>query len=154
MTQLIQKLTDAYKNEGTNFGNTLKLIPAAMNEIAKFKANGNQITFVKDKNLWYADFENWPLDRSHLLMVRGADKLLDELSYGRNKVTLKVSQHSRKVKANENEALLELIEKDPGGFSGTYRIHGSYRTKELWLCPVVNFIFLKVPKFIKFQYIR
>lgn len=151
MTTLFKKLSDAYQNEGTTLLNTFQLIPAAMSEIKKFKENGNQIKFVKDKNLWYADFENWPLDRSHLLMVRGADKLLDELSQGRSHVTLKVSQHASRIKVHSHEALLELIQKDPGGFSGTYKIHGNYRTKELWLCPVVNFIFLKVPKFIKFQ---
>jgi len=126
-------------------------VPAAIKEIARIKANSNKIGFVKDGGLWYADLPNWPLDRNHLLMVAGADDLLDELSGGTNYVTVQTTQHKREVNIKENEALLKLTQKDAGGLSGSYEVLGDFNTQTVWLCPVINFVFMRVPKFIKFS---
>jgi hypothetical protein len=151
MTTTLNKLQNAFQHEGTNISNVLKLLPAAMKEMARIKANGNQLGFIKDGDLWYADLHNWPLDRSHLLMVAGADDLLDEFANGKRYVTMKISQHDSRIKIKPGEALLELLWKEDNGFSGTYKVNGHFETKQVWLCPVVNFVFLKVPKFIWFS---
>ena len=151
MSTTFKNLTDAFQQEGTNLGNALKLIPSALKEISKIKANGNQMGFEKVNGLWYADFENWPFAKTHLLMVQGADDLIEELANGKEYVTLKISQHSKKVTATQNEAILQLKQKDRNGLSGTYNVLGAYETQQIWLCPVINFIFFKVPKFIKFS---
>ena len=154
MNSTIKKLSDAFKLENTTFINSLKLFPSALKEIAKLKANDNVLGFEKIGTLWYADIENWPLDKEHLLMVAGADDLLDELADGKIYIKLKITQHKEQIEVQENEALLELIQKDIDGLSGTYKVLGNYQTKKIWLCPVVNFVFLKVPKFIKFSKIE
>ena len=151
MTTTLEKLQNAFQHEGTNMTNVLKLLPLALKEMARIKADGNQLGFVKDGKLWYADLPNWPLDRSHLLMVAGADDLLDELAKGKRYVTMKISQHNSRVNIKQGEALLELLWKEDNGFSGTYKVNGNFETKQVWLCPVVNFVFMRVPKFIRFS---
>ena len=152
MTSVINKMQDAFKRQGNDFTSLLKLAPAALAEMAKLKANGNQLGFIKDPDgRWYADLQNWPMDRSHLEMVQGADDLLDELSGKKNYITLKISQHTTAVNVGKNEALLTLVNKEDNGLSGTYAVSGGFKTKEVWLCPVINFVFMGVPKYIKFS---
>jgi hypothetical protein len=151
MNDLINNLMQSFQYEGSDVSEILKLIPSAKKEIDRIKANGNKIGFVKDGGRWYADLPNWPLDRYHLEMVAGADDLMEELADGKSYVTIKLSQHKKHIKMKDGEALLKLIELDPGGFSGSYRVIGDFKTDEAWLCPVVNFVFMCVPAFIKFK---
>lgn len=146
---LVKQLKEAFQREGTTIMGSVQLVPAAMKEIARIKADGNKLGFIKDDGRWYADLQHWPLDRHHLLMVAGADTLLDEMNDGSDYVNVKLSQHKESVETGPNEALLELIYSN--GVSGTYKVHGNFNTRELWLCPVVNFVFMRVPKFIKFS---
>ena len=152
MSTIISKMQDAFTRQGNDLGSLLRLAPAAMQEMARLKANGNKLGFIKDPDgRWYADLKNWPMDRSHLEMVAGADNLLDELANGESYLTLKIAQHDKPVKVGKGEALLSLTRKEDNGLSGTYRVSAGFNTREVWLCPVINFVFLKVPKYITFR---
>ncbi len=152
MSTMMNKMQDAFNRQGNNLGSLLKLAPAAMQEMARLKANGNKLGFTKDPNgRWYADLKSWPMDRSHLEMVAGADKLLDELAEGKNYVTLKLAQHTKPVKVGKGEALLTLTSKSDNGLSGTYYVSEAFNTRVVWLCPVINFVFMRVPKYITFS---
>ena len=49
------------------------------------------VSFSKEADKkWYVDFPNWPLAHYHLMMVAGADTLLEILHNGTNHVSLKV----------------------------------------------------------------
>jgi len=152
MDTMMNKLTGAFSKQDTTLFNVLSLIPSATHEMSRIKANGNRIGFVRDANgRWYADLPSWPLDRAHLEMVKGADDLLTELSKGENRIVLKATQHKTKPDCDPDEAVLKLLFKDTGGFSGTYQVLGNYRVNRVWLCPVINFVFMRVPKYIKFS---
>jgi len=127
-----------------------------INEVTKIKESSNtrQLGFVFDNGIWYVDLPEWELDRGHLMMVAGADTLLDLLSdYSRERVDVNIEVYESAsdvvLELGNADVVLELIRTDIGGLSGSYRIHSTrYDLEELWLCPVVSFVFGKIPKYL------
>lgn len=113
------------------------------------------ISFTKeDDGLWYVDFPGWPFDHHNLLMVAGADKLCEHLSYDgkHTKVSVRPTNDRRLYcqSSNMNE-YFELVRGEHGLTEGaTYQVnlnsfkeHGAH----IWLCPVTLFVLGKYPKY-------
>ena len=151
---MIKDLLNAFKHDGTKLSSVSKLIPTALKEMARIKANGNKLDFVKQGNEWYADIPNWPLDPAHLQMVAGADNLLDEMANGLKRITIKISQYKKcPIILDDDIALLSIVSKS--NFAGTYEVEEcNYKTQNVWLCPVINFVFGRVPNYITFKLIK
>ena len=114
------------------------------------------ISFTKeDDGLWYVDYPNWPFDHHNLLMVDGADKLCELLSYdGKHTKISVIPSKERKVlqshDINERFALL----RDKWGLTegATYQVqlapfkyNGGPR---IWLCPVTLFVLGEYPEYL------
>ena len=93
-------------------------------------------------NKWYIDYPEWEGDKCELEMVSGADTLLDILSQGEDKVTIKMSLQEIK----DPLFVLNFIREESNG--GWYKINNCYVEFEIWLCHVTKFIFGDLPKII------
>lgn len=96
------------------------------------------LKFNKEGNAWYIDLPEWTGPKSALLMVAGADALLDKLSEGKGTISLLVSEY------NPIDSTFEKMTK----MVNTPVIGGSvYLTKywPIWLCQVTEHIYGKMP---------
>jgi len=121
----------------------------------------------EDEDRWYIDLPNWPWKKANLEMVCGADKLLDILSKGKDRVTLLVKPASKPMDETGfqelmQEGWLELKQIQSslsGGATYTARgnglesfvrkhpLTGEVSERTLWLCPVTLFVFGHYPKY-------
>jgi len=112
------------------------------------------VSFTKESDdRWYVDFPNWPLEHSQLMMVAGADDLLDLLNNGSNHVSLLVSTSKiecgiklKKVKSALTKGAFYVVESPLEGWERP----SSIRRKQLWLCPVTLTVLGYYPKQIYF----
>ena len=108
------------------------------------------VSFTKEADKkWYVDFPNWPLSHYHLMMVAGADTLLEILNNGTNHVSLKVNI------SNKNKDVLNTIKlvKTSSTLTGGayYKLETpikDWNRKDLWLCPVTLAVLGKYPNYI------
>ncbi len=109
-----------------------------------------QLSFDKeDSGLWYVDLPTWTGGKGELLMVSGADTLLDIIANGKNRVTVNVS-----LKPFKGASKLTLVRKGDEEGGGHYMIEYLGEKKldlPLWLCDVTNFVFGYIPKEIYIQ---
>ena len=108
------------------------------------------VSFSKEADKkWYVDFPNWPLAHYHLMMVAGADTLLEILHNGTNHVSLKVDI-SNKDKDIPNT--IKLFKTDSTITGGAYYKLKTplkdWNRKDLWLCPVTLAVLGQYPKYI------
>lgn len=115
------------------------------------------ISFEQDPDdRWYVVFPGWPLDRSHLEMVAGADDMLTLLDTDhKHRVTITVIPAKQK---ETHEGYIELTCKRSSLTGGaTYTAAGlegwdtnpnAIREKTLWLCPVTLCVLGHYPKYI------
>ena len=113
------------------------------------------ISFTKeDDGLWYVDYPNWPFDHHNLLMVDGADKLCELLSYDgkHTKVSVIPSNEFKVLQShdlNERFALLRQENSLTGG--ATYQVQLAPFKYDggpwIWLCPVTLFVLGEYPKY-------
>lgn len=91
-------------------------------------------TFNREGRLWYIDLPEYPGDKKDLLMVAGADKLLDKLSNGKPTVSLTISEDEPVESGFEK--MKKIMNTPP--FGGAM-----YSTKywPIWLCKVTSFIY-------------
>lgn len=101
-----------------------------------------QYTFNNEEGLWYIDLPTWQGKKADLLMVAGADKLLDRLSEGRPSVTLDLDTEP----FDGCDTLTKVIN-TPFIGGATYR----HNNRLLWLCKVTEFVFGTMPKRIFFK---
>lgn len=101
-------------------------------------------TFNKEGNLWYVDLPEWKGDKKDLLMVMGADKLMDKLSNGKPTVSLIISQDEP---AEEGFDKMKKIMNTPP-FGGAM-----YSTKywPIWLCKVTSWIYGDMPEVLYYK---
>lgn len=92
------------------------------------------LRFIKEGKLWYIDLPGWTGDKSALLMVAGADKLLDRLSIGQNTVSLLVSETQPEEKGFEK--MTKMVETPV--FGGAVYLTSYW---PIWLCKVTEFIY-------------
>lgn len=93
------------------------------------------LVFNKEGEQWFIDLPEYPGNKLDLLMVAGADRLLDKLSCGKSTVTLLVSEEQptepgfEKLKKLMNTPLI-------GGatYTGNFFL-------PIWLCDVTRFIY-------------
>ncbi len=106
--------------------------------------------FIKDNLGWYADLKNTPFTRDNLAMICGADTLLDLISGERKEVMLNAG--TSYIKGYEQLHRKKIFN---FGLDGAYYIIHSYKGNEinhnLWLCPVMLWVFLRYPKIIYFS---
>ena len=113
------------------------------------------ISFTKeDDGLGYVDFPGGPFDHHNLLMVAGADKLCELLSYDGKHTKVSVRPTNKRLpycQSTKMDDYFELVKKDSGLTEGaTYQINlNAFKAygAHLWLCPVTLFVLGKYPKY-------
>ena len=99
--------------------------------------------FYKEDGRWYIDFPQYIANggqKADLLMVAGADKMLDVLSDNTERVTLDFSAQQM-----ESDIVLKKFIGDPWG--ATYTTN-SKKVKLVWLCNVTKVVMGKHPEVI------
>ena len=155
--------------DGMSVTNLVKMLAGAMTG----KKSEYDLSFVKDKGVWYIDLPNWPWKRDNLAMVCGADKMLDLLAAtpqndkGLNRVRVHVKPAGEPVDHDTLQDMLkddwiELTQLDSTLTGGaTYTLKGKIgkdfvrkdawsgemKPRTLWLCPVTLFVFGQYPKY-------
>lgn len=103
---MIQKLREAFTHDGTNVKDLFKLLPTMVTLKKRLIKSNYKLDFIKEENRWYVDLPEWPLDRTHLLMVEGADDFLDEIAATENLLNGSVS-----IRATPIPMMKELLKK-------------------------------------------
>lgn len=100
--------------------------------------------FNREGRLWYIDLPEWTGDKKDLLMVAGADKLLDKLSGGKPTIRLTISEDTPTEMGFEK--IKKIMNTPP--FGGAM-----YSTKywPIWLCKVVEFIYGRMPEVLYYK---
>ena len=121
----------------------------------------------EEEDRWFVDFPNWPWKKGNLEMVCGADKFLDLLSEGKDRVSIIAKATSEKLDEAEFQQLMqdgwhELSQTQSsltGGATYTVRgnkaeqfmrqhpLTGESMARTLWLCPVTLFVVGRYPKY-------
>lgn len=119
-----------------------------------FKTNNTYIiSFTKESdNKWYVDFPNWPFDHHNLMMVAGADKLCEGLSYDGRHTKIEVMP-TNKPRTNSEllkdvDIIAERKEYSITGGSDYYASTPWLNNNLFWLCPVTLFVLGKYPKYL------
>jgi hypothetical protein len=128
----------------------------------------------EEDDRWFIDLPNWPWKKDNLEMVCGADRLLDILSEGKDRVKLLVKPTEEPLDEDEVQDLIEqgwLEVKQThssltGGATYTARgyemdqfvrnhpLTGQSMQRTHWLCPVTLFVFGHYPKYFYFKVIE
>jgi len=108
--------------------------------------------FYKENGLWYIDLPEF-LEaglgtRNNLLMVDGADTMLDILSNNSDKITLEFDNEPfqdythtlNKRIIGMNKQLLDNIGHAPVDYGAYYTVE-QLDNHQLWLCPVTEYVF-------------
>ena len=98
------------------------------------------LRFYRDDGLWYVDLPEWEGDRDELLMVAGADTMLEVLGGGKSEVSAITGDEPFK-----DAFILHLIEYHEEDNSGTYWVEVNDIGMPVWLCHVTSFVFGKIP---------
>ena len=121
----------------------------------------------EEEDRWFVDFPNWPWKKSNLEMVCGADKFLDLLSEGKDRVSIIAKATSEKLDEAEFQQLMQdgwyELEQTQSSLTGgaTYTVRGARSaqfmrkhpltgesmSRTLWLCPVTLFVVGRYPKY-------
>ena len=121
----------------------------------------------EEEDRWFVDFPNWPWKKGNLEMVCGADKFLDLLSEGKDRVSIIAKATSEKLDEAEFQQLMqdgwhELSQTQSsltGGATYTVRgnkaeqfmrqhpLTGESMARTLWLYPVTLFVVGRYPKY-------
>lgn len=125
--------------------------------IEKFRLNGPKtLSFYKENNIWYIDLPEFLKaglgTKANLMMVAGADTLLDKLSKNGQKITLQISNCSfpgfttwlEIEKQGKDDIYLQEIGHAPvdnGAYYKTILIENIKETNSVWLCPVTEYVF-------------
>ena len=122
------------------------------------------ISFTKeDDGLWYVDYPNWPFDHSHLQMVRGADKLCEELSYDGKHTRVQVMIADTEKEGLEMDRTCYhtdiVATREDYSLTGGADYNASacdYRkiTPKFWLCPVTLFVLGHYPKYLRIRKLK
>ena len=126
-------------------------------EKEKFKNKSTKThLFKKENGIWYIDLPEFIEEglgtKANLMMVDGADTLLDILSNNNILVTLEFSQLPfvgwttllELDKSGKNQELLDQVGHalvDNGAYYKTTLINNVKITKSVWLCPVTEYVF-------------
>jgi len=112
--------------------------------------------FYKERDIWYIELPEFLEEglgsKANLMMVDGADTLLDILSNNSSEVILEFSQLPfvgwttwlELDKSGKNQELLDKVGHAPvdnGAYYKTNLIDNVKTTQSVWLCPVTEYVF-------------
>jgi len=95
--------------------------------------------FYKELERWYADIPEWPGTKEELMMVEGADKMLEIIGEGNSE--LKMNFALTPFENSSELKLLYLGEEEGGGYYLLEKFNKSILNHKLWLCDVTKFVF-------------
>lgn len=107
--------------------------------------------FYKEDGIWYIDLPQFLEaglgSKANLMMVAGADVMLDKLSDNKDEVTLRYSNQIfgghqeiiRRTSLGHDEDYLKSVGHAPVDGGAYY--HAMYMNQPLWLCPVTKYVF-------------
>lgn len=103
------------------------------------------LSFTKESSgFWYIDLPKWPFSHDNLMMVAGADKLCEELSYASSHTLVEVIISKKELDLPD---YIHLKREEVGLFDGaTYKVSNSIKTNICWICPVTLFVFGGYPR--------
>ena len=113
----------------------------------------NRMRFYKEDHMWFVDLPQWKGAKWNLLMVQGADTLLDNLNQGTDDVVVDFAL-KREYLVDDTEIIHLKGTKDrlPEGRYYDYELRNvEWR---LWLCDVSAFVFEYHPDNIYFKQVR
>ena len=105
-----------------------------------------QFTFYKEPDgRWYIDLPEWQGSKEDLEMVQGADRMLDLLSKGQDRIILMVSEQ---FILDFQSCLVKTSEPETGGatYSGHIVMDNVFIGIKIWLCYVTKFVYGYFPK--------
>lgn len=103
------------------------------------EANIKTYRFYKENGTtWYADIPEWTGSKEELMMVAGADTMLDVLSNRGIEIDLDISK--KNFPGAMSLELLRVGQNEGGGYYRMMR-NGHEIMPELWLCDVTKFVF-------------
>lgn len=163
--EVVSDQMDGYGDlDGMSVMKLVKLLGSAISS----KKEQYELDFNReDEDRWYIDLPNWPWKKENLEMVCGADRILDILSEGKDRVRLQVKPAEEPLDEDEVHDLIQEgwleVEQTHYSLTGgaTYTARG-YKTDQfvpnhslsgqsmkqtLWLCPVTLFVFGHYPKY-------
>lgn len=150
--------------DGMNVMKLVRLLGSAITgRKEEYKLSFNR----EEEDRWFVDFPNWPWKKGNLEMVCGANKFLDLLSEGKDRVSIIAKATSEKLDEAEFQQLMqdgwhELSQTQSsltGGATYTVRgnkaeqfmrkhpLTGESMPRTLWLCPVTLFVVGRYPKY-------
>jgi hypothetical protein len=112
--------------------------------------------FYKERDIWYIDLPEFLEEglgsKANLMMVDGADTLLDILSNNGSEITLEISDKAfpegitllELDRTGKNQELLDAVGHAPvanGAYYNTLLINNNKITMSVWLCPVTEYVF-------------
>ncbi len=114
------------------------------------------LAFNKEEDgLWYIDYPQWAGPHKALMMVAGADTLLDLLNDGSNRVEIEVAYEDF-----EGASLLSRLDWRLTGGANYWFVpceddyEDDFDGFKVWLCPVTLFVFGSYPKYIYFKQVE
>lgn len=114
------------------------LIQWFLHKIFGINPKNFKMRFVKEDKQWYADIKHWPKRyHANLAMICGADRMLDELSDGKDSVKIC-------VRKDEFPGAWHLTKIEEDFLGGTYVCDKIDYT--IWLCNVTKFVFGEHPE--------
>ena len=113
----------------------------------------NRMRFYKEDHMWFVDLPQWKGAKWNLLMVQGADTLLENLNQGTDDVVIDFAL-KREYLVDDTEIIHLKGTKDrlPEGRYYDYEL-GNVEWR-LWLCDVSAFVFGYHPDNIYFKQVR
>jgi len=113
----------------------------------------NRMRFYKEDHMWFVDLPQWKGAKWNLLMVQGADTLLENLNQGTDDVVVDFAL-KREYLVDDTEIIHLKGTKDrlPEGRYYDYEL-GNVEWR-LWLCDVSAFVFGYHPDNIYFKQVR
>lgn len=108
------------------------------------------VSFIKEDGLWYFSYPDYPLAKHNLLIINGSDKLLDILSYGKNKISMNVYFTDSLSEDYKQIDTILLKRKHGHNLSGYYyEVYSNLpMMEEAYFCPVMFFKYGYYPKYI------
>ena len=113
----------------------------------------NRMRFYKEDGMWFVDLPQWKGAKWNLLMVQGADTLLDNLNQGTDDVVVDFSL--KREYLDDSTEIIHLKGTNDNPPEGRYYDYEFHNVEwRLWLCDVSAFVFGYHPNNIYFKQVR
>lgn len=104
----------------------------------------NTYKFYKEGNNWYVDLPEWKGAKSDLLMIGGADTMLDILSNNETEVTVIISK-DHFAAADKLKFVKKAEDVGEGAYYNLETYKGEEKNLSVFLCDVTLFVFGEFP---------